>query len=334
VEHRDRDRFEVVCYSGVDRPDEVTAQLRAQVDRWRDVAALSDEQSAQVVREDRVDILVDLAGHTGGGRLMTFARKPAPVQMTYLGYPNTTGLKAVDYRITDALADPVGTADGLHSEKLIRLEGCFLSYTLLDELPPVAPREPGPVTFGSFNNLAKISPTTIRLWAGVLAAAPQARLVVKATSLGDEPTRTLAAQRFAAQGLPMDRVELLGPQRTQDQHLRTYARIDVALDTFPYNGTTTTCEALAMGVPVVSLYGGHHASRVGLSILTAAGCGQWATEDANQFIETACGLAQEAAHWRLRLRDQLRRSTLCDGRGMARKIESAYRDAWRAWCSS
>ena len=159
-------------------------------------------------------------------------------------------------------------------------------------------------------------------------------MIIKATSLGDSPTRELAAKRFASLGLPMDRVELLGPAATQEEHLATYARIDVALDTFPYNGTTTTCEALAMGVPVVSLYGAHHASRVGLSILSAAGFPQWATDNPKRFLQAACGVADQAASYRHTLRDRLRSSTLCDGRGIARKIESAYRTAWKTWCGS
>jgi predicted O-linked N-acetylglucosamine transferase (SPINDLY family) len=283
-----------------------------------------------------VDILVDLAGHTGGGRLLAFARKPAPLQITYLGYPNTTGLPSIDCRITDALTDPVGESDRLHTEGLLRIDGCFLAYALLDELPPVAPRATSgePLTFGSFNNLAKISPTTVRLWKDVLAACSGSRMIIKATSLGDSPTRELAAKRFASLGLPMDRVELIGPTATQQEHLATYARIDVALDTFPYNGTTTTCEALAMGVPVISLFGAHHASRVGLSILSAAGFEQWATNDSTCFVQAACGVANQAASYRLALRDRLRASTLCDGRGIARKIESAYRTAWKAWCET
>ncbi len=333
VEFRDRAQVEVVCYSTGTRADEVTARWRGLADHWRDASALNDAQLADLVRQDRVDVLVDLAGHTGSGRLLVFARRPAPVLITYLGYPNTTGLPAVDYRITDAAADPIGVADELHTEKLLRVDGCFLAYAILDELPPIAPRAAsGPVTFGSFNNLAKISPTTVRLWTDVLAAMPEARMIIKTTSMGDPPTRELAARRFASLGLPMDRVELLGPARTQNEHLATYARIDVALDTFPYNGTTTTCEALAMGVPVVSLHGSHHASRVGLSILSAAGFREWATDDPKQFVSTARGVADQAASLRPTLRDRIRASTLCDGRGIARKIESAYRTAWKTWC--
>jgi protein O-GlcNAc transferase len=332
LRHRDRDAFEVVCYSDVARRDETTAALRGLSDEWHDLAALSDAEAAELIRQHKIDILVDLAGHTGQNRLLMFARKPAPVQITYLGYPDTTGMSAMDYRITDAIADPPGEADTRHTEKLIRLDGCFLAYTLLDELPPVSPTVwNGHVTFGSFNNLSKISPRTIRLWANTLDGLPRSRMLIKATSLGDQATRDLAAERFAQWGLPMDRVELVGPARSQAEHLQTYARIDVALDTFPYNGTTTTCEALAMGVPVVSLYGTHHASRVGFSILSAAGFAGWATDDSAHFVRIARQVAGEAAGWRSHLREQIRTSTLCDGRGIAGKIESAYRSAWRAY---
>ncbi len=332
-QHRDRAQFQAIVYSSVNHPDEVTAALRAQVDEWHDVTPLDNAQLADVIRQHRIDILIDLSGHTGGSRMLLFARKPAPVQITYLGYPNTSGIAEMDYRITDALADPVGASDALHSEKLIRLDGCFLAYTLLDELPPVAPAPTGPITFGSFNNLAKISPTTLRLWSDVLAAGSDSRLVIKTTSLGDAPTMELTRDRFAALGLPMDRVELLGPARTQNSHLGQYARIDIALDTFPYNGTTTTCEALAMGVPVASLYGSHHASRVGLSILSAAGFGSWASDDPRGFVEIARGLTSEARSLRPHLRERLRSSRLCDGSALASSLERACRDAWKRCCA-
>jgi predicted O-linked N-acetylglucosamine transferase (SPINDLY family) len=190
------------------------------------------------------------------------------------------------------------------------------------------------MTFGSFNNLAKISPTTLRLWSDVLAAVPDSRLVIKTTSLGDAPTMQLTRERFAALGLPMDRVELFGPGRTQNSHLEQYARIDVALDTFPYNGTTTTCEALAMGVPVVSLYGSHHASRVSLSILSAAGFGSWASDDPRGFVEIAQELASQSRAIRPQLRERLRSSRLCDGSALARSFTGACRDAWKQWCAS
>jgi predicted O-linked N-acetylglucosamine transferase (SPINDLY family) len=270
--------------------------------------------------------------------MLAFARKPAPVQFTYCGYPDTTGLAAMDWRITDAIADPVGLTDAWHTERLARVDGCFLAYVLPPDLPPIAPlpaAQSGCVTFGSFNNLSKISPTTLRLWRAALAAVQGSRMVIKASMFEDPATLELSRRRFADAGLPMDRVELLPPVRGQDAHLQTYARVDIALDTFPYNGTTTTCEALAMGVPVVSLHGRHHVSRVGLSLLTAAGFGNWATDDPQQFVERTRLLASDLSllrELRATMRERLKASPLCDGIRLTRGVESAYRNAWQLWC--
>jgi predicted O-linked N-acetylglucosamine transferase (SPINDLY family) len=336
-EHRDRRAFEFVCYSATEAPDAVTQMYATRADAFYSIVHQGDAEVADMIRSHGIDILVELSGHTASNRLLVLARKPAPVQFTYIGYPNTTGMRAIDYRITDAVADPPGETDGWHTEKLVRLDGCFLAYPLSIGIAPVAPppvERNGFITFGSFNNLSKISPLTVRLWADVLSAVPRARLIIKATSLGDAPTKRLVAERLAREGLPMDRVELLGPEPSPEGHLGVYSRVDVALDTFPYNGTTTTCEALSMGVPVVSLYARHHVTRVGLSLLTAAGFGQWATDDPKRFVEIAAALANEAATLRPGMRQQLLQSTLCDGAGIARKIESAYRAAWRAWSNS
>jgi predicted O-linked N-acetylglucosamine transferase (SPINDLY family) len=333
LEHRDREQFEIVCFSGNEVPDEVTARYRAAADEWHDTAPLGDAQLADLIRGRRIDILVDLAGHTSGSRLLTFARRPAPVQMTYLGYPDTTGMAAINVRITDSLSDPPG-AETRHTERLARIESCFLCYPLPADLPPISPspaRASGHVTFGSFNNLAKISPTTVRLWTQVLNAVPDAGMIIKTTRLGDEGTRRRATGRFKDLGMPMDRVELLGPQRTPAEHLAMYRRIDVALDTFPYNGTTTTCEALSMGVPIVSLAGEHHASRVGLSLLSAVGQPVWAANDPAGFAQAAQQLARDLPD-RATLREQLRRSPLCDTVGFARKIERIFREEWIRWC--
>ncbi len=338
IEHRDRENFGIVCFNCVEKPDAVTARYRAAADEWHDVLALNDDALADLIRSRRIDVLVDLAGHTNGSRLLAFARRPAPVQVTFIGYPDTLGMKAIDLRITDSLADPSPESDGRHLELLARVDGCFLCYPLASDLPLVQSSqavEAGFVTFGSFNNLAKISPATVKLWSDVLAAVPMSKMVIKATRLGDERTCARAAERFTGLGLPMNRVELIGPGRTQGEHLQQYRRIDIGLDTFPYNGTTTTCEALAMGVPVVSLVGDHHASRVGLSLLTAAGHGDWATDDPQRFVEIAAKLASDIprlAALRGGIREELSRSTLCDGRSYAAKIERIYREAWIRWC--
>ena len=291
IEHRDRSAFEVVCFSNVEKEDGVTRTYRSEVDEWHDITRLDDDAAAELIVSQKIDLLVDLSGNTAGSRLGIFALKPAPVQLTYLGYPNTTGMSAIDLRITDALADPIG-AEQSAVEGLARVDGCFLCYPLPATLPPIEPLPAatnGFVTFGSFNNLHKISPTTIRMWANVLHTLPTAKMIIKTTSLGDQGTMLPAAQRFAASGLPMERVQLLPPTRTESEHVAQYRLIDIALDTFPYCGTTTTCEALSMGVPVVSRFGGHHAARVGLSILSAAGHAEWATDDPARYVIIAAG---------------------------------------------
>lgn len=332
-EQRDRAAFEFVCYAGGELTDAVTDEYRASADAFHAVTTLSDEQLAKLIRSHAIDILVDLTGHTNNGRLVTFASRPAPVQMTYLGYPDTTGVRAINYRITDEIADPIGT-DRLHAESLLRVFGSFLCYPLPRDLPAVSPlpaNRNGHITFGSFNNLGKISATTMKLWSTVLAAVPDSRLIIKTTSFGDVPTRELARQRFAKQGLPVDRVELLGPERSQAAHVATYERIDIALDAYPYNGTTTTCEALSMGVPVVSLVGPNHCARVGLSLLTAVGKPEWAADSQERCVEIAASLAVDVralAKVRAQLRQSMAVSTLCDAVGFARKIEQVFRDAW------
>jgi predicted O-linked N-acetylglucosamine transferase (SPINDLY family) len=337
--NHDRNVVEAVCYSGVARPDATTERLRSMASQWRDIGGLGAEQVASMIRADGIDILVDLAGHTSGTRLKVFAHKPAPIQVTYLGYPTTTGLPAMDYRLTDELADPEGE-DVYYTEKLLRLPGAFLCYRPLENCPPVSPlpaMEKGYVTFGSFNNLSKISPSVIGLWVKLLQEVPGARLFVKNPSLTDPATRERYYGLFEVQGAARDRVELQGRTATQAEHLALYSRLDIALDTFPYNGTTTTCEAVWMGVPVITLAAKRHAGRVGVSILSNAGFGEWIAQTPEQYITLAAGLAedvQKLAALRASLRQRMSDSPLCDGQAFARKIETAYREIWRAWCAS
>lgn len=334
----DHGAFEVYCYSDVPRADATTARLRAHADVWRDIAKLSDADLAAQVTADGIDILVDLAGHTSAHRLAVFAWRPAPVQVTWLGYPNTTGLSAMGYRITDALADPPGR-EAFYTEKLIRLDGCFLCYQPPGDTPDVAPlpaETSGVVTFGSFNNLSKMQPAVIALWSQVLQAVPGARLLVKNPSLTDPPTRARIAAMFAQHGIGPDRLELLGHTPTPQEHLALYGRVDIALDTFPYNGTTTTCEALWMGVPVVTLAGAVHAGRVGVSLLTAAGLPELIAATPAECVARAAALAGDRdALSRLRagLRERVRNSRLCDAAGFTRAMEAALRSMWRQWCT-
>ncbi len=332
----DRKAVESHCYSAVRRPDDTTARLKALAHKWLDINGMTDEQAADAIRADGVDILVDLAGHTAGNRLGIFVRRPAPVQVTYLGYPNTTGLHTIDYRFTDVWSDPEGV-DSLYTEKLVRLPGGFLCFHPFLECPVVSTSPAvacGHVTFGSFNNLAKINPGVVSLWARLLEAVPDAHLFIKNHSLTDLVTRERYYGLFEARGVSRTRVELMRSTPSQQDHLALYSRVDIALDTFPYNGTTTTCEALWMGVPVVTLAGERHSGRVGVSLLNAVGHPEWIAGSPEHYIALAAGLAtdlQKLAALRAGLRAHMTASPLCDRNGFATKVEAAYREMWRTW---
>jgi protein O-GlcNAc transferase len=336
----DRARFETFCYSAVLAPDAVTARLQRMAQHWRSTNAMSDEQLRLAVRQDAIDILIDLAGHTDHGRVLAFAEKPAPVTATWLGYPGTTGLPTMDYRITDALADPPGAADRLHTERLVRLPRGFLCYEPPAEAPPVASLPAltsGRVTFGSFNNLLKVTPEVVALWGQVLRALPQARLVLKATLLSDNGVRRRYLDLFAAGGVGPDRIELREPVAGIAGHLAVYGEIDIALDPFPYNGTATTCEALWMGVPVVTLVGDRHASRVGSSLLHRLSLQHLAAATPEAYLEAAAALARDLAGLaclRAGLRERMLASSLCDEAGFAGDFGAALRQMWREWCGA
>jgi predicted O-linked N-acetylglucosamine transferase (SPINDLY family) len=312
--------------------------MRSHCAVWRDIARTSDEAAETLIRTDQIDILIDLAGHTAGNRLALFARKPAPIQMTYLGYPDTTGLPAIDYRITDAVADPPDIADALHAETLLRLPPPFLCYQSPRHAPPVGELPAvaaGYVTFGSFNALPKIVPA-IPLWSRILREIPTSRLLLKNAGLKDAGTCARIQQKFAEHGITADRLDLLASVTTTREHLALYNRIDLALDTFPYHGTTTTCESLWMGVPTVTLAGAVHVSRVGVSILRAIGLPELVAETPEQFARIAVQLASDQprlAAMRSSLRQQMTASPLMDAVGFARKIEEACRTVWKRWCA-
>jgi protein O-GlcNAc transferase len=340
LREHDREVVEIYSYADVVRPDAVTERLRGFTDHWVATVGLSHDNLAERIRTDGIDILVDLAGHTAKNRLPVFARKPAPVQVTWLGYPNTTGLAAIDYRLVDAITDPYGAADAWASETLVRLEGGFLCYAApknapIPSLPPCLTN--GRVTFGSFNNPAKLSPATLDVWARLLNRLPQSRLLLKGKPFADATTRALLLSRLEERGLAAERVELVAWIPSQAAHLALYNRLDIALDPFPYNGTTTTCEALCMGVPVVTLCGDRHAGRVGASLLNQVGLTDWIAGSIDEYLEIAvnfAGAPSQLAELRHDLRPRLSRSPLCDGRKFARKIEAAYRTMWLRWCET
>jgi predicted O-linked N-acetylglucosamine transferase (SPINDLY family) len=328
----------VTAYSTAPQTDEVTARLRGSVDVWRDVVGMNDPALVEQIRSDRIDILIDLGGHTVGNRLIALAIKPAPIAVTWLGYPNTTGLEAIDYRLTDAHADPPDSGESLGSEKLLRLSPCAWCYRAPPDAPDVSPlpaKTAGHVTFGSFNALAKLSDATVELWSRVLGAVANSRLLLKTRVLSDEPTRRLTLERFARHGVTAERIEMLGGSNSMPEHLASYARVDVALDTFPYHGTTTTCEAMWMGVPVVTLAGKTHASRVGVSLLNAAGLPELIAGDGDAFVRIATEWAGDVARLestRAGLRERMLASPLCDATNFTRGLEAALRQIWVEWC--
>ena len=335
-----QDDFEIFCYANVVREDGVTARFKALPIIWRNIYPLGDQEAADLIIRDSIDILVDLAGHTQGNRILLFRRKPAPLQVTYLGYPNTTGLFEMDYRITDNLADPPEISDDFCSEKIVRLNHGFLCYQPVKDAPEpsaLPALSNGFVTFGSFNNLAKTTPQVIELWAKILLAVPNSRLIMKYKSLADNDTREEVLEIFKSAGIDnaYERIELLGFTPTLSEHLKMYNRIDLALDTFPYNGTTTTCEALWMGVPVITLAGENHSARVGVSILSQVNLFEAITGNREEYLKTAMDLAMDTnrlAELRSGLRNMVSRSPLTDGTLFLSSLEAAYQKMWERWC--
>jgi predicted O-linked N-acetylglucosamine transferase (SPINDLY family) len=330
----DRTEFHVFCYSNVARPDEVTGRLRGMAHKWRDIARIPDQAAERLIRNDRIDILIDLSGHLPGNRLALFARKPAPVQATYLGYPDTTGLSQIDYRITDAVQDPAGLTDHLHTEKLIQIAPTCWCYDGGPEAPePGVPPSlaNGFLTFGVTNRLTKVTDEMVRLWARVLHAVANSKLLVlaRATPGQDAAIR----DRFANNGIAEGRLILAGT-RPRAEYLALYHRIDICLDTFPYNGHTTTCDALWMGVPIVTLAGRTHVSRTGMTVLANVGLADLVATDPDRYVDLAVRLAADRsrlAALRAALRESMRNGPLGDAAGLTRRLEDAYRAMWRRW---
>ncbi|MBF0332223.1 MAG: tetratricopeptide repeat protein [Alphaproteobacteria bacterium] len=339
--HLDRGEFELHCYTNSNITDEYTQRFRDGATRWRDVVGMGKEDLARLVRDDGIDMLLDVSGHTGGNRLTTLALKPAPVQVTWLGYPNTTGMKAIDYRLTDAVADPIGSSDPYYTEKLVRLSRPFLCYRPPPEADlPVAPLPAlanGHITFGSFNNTSKMSAQVLEVWGRILAAVPGSRLVLKGRAFVDQESGERFRKLITSGGAHPDQVVLKPYVHEVGGHFRVYDAVDIALDPFPYNGTTTTCEALWMGVPVVTLQGEQHAGRVGASLLAGCGLGDTVATTLDDYVGIAVRLAGDPgrlADLRAGMRRRVERSPLRDEAGFGRAFGDALRDLWHIWCLS
>lgn len=334
--HHHRDDVEVIAYAEVAHPDAVTRRLQRLADGWRSTVGLSDEQVAALIRDDAIDVLVDLAGHTANARLLALARKPAPVQVTYLGYPATTGLDVMDFRITDAVTEPPGDAEPFYTETLVRLPHTLWCYQPFADMPAVSASPAlrnGYLTFGSFNSYTKIGPRVLDLWIAVLRAIPNSRLVMITVPGGR--TQEDLQRRFTAQGIDAERV-LLRDRLLRQEYLDLFAQVDVALDPFPCNGGTTTCDALWMGLPVVTLIGDTFLSRASYSLLVATGLQECAAPDAAGYVARCAAYAADLpalARLRARMRPQVAASPLLQADAFARDLETAYRGMWRQWCA-
>jgi protein O-GlcNAc transferase len=337
-QHR-KDDFEFFAYANMHREDEVTARLKPGFDHWRDIRALSDDAAADLIEADAIDILVDMSGHTAGNRILIFARKPAPVQATWLGFITTTGVQAIDYRITDVYADPPGMTEHLNTETLWRLPATFCCYQpragIAEPIDHPPRDDNGFTTFGCFNNFAKVTDGTLKCWAEILTRVPDARLLLEIVGIDGEEFRRETEARLLHLGLPLDRV-ILEPRKRSNQYV-LYNKIDIALDPFPFNGGATTLDALWMGVPVVALAGKYFATRMGVTILNNVGLPELLAENEAAYIDLAADLATDVSKLRAirhDLRHKMSNSRVMDYAAFARDIEGAYRGMWQAWCAT
>jgi predicted O-linked N-acetylglucosamine transferase (SPINDLY family) len=337
IKNHSRDRFEIYCYSNSDREDPTKSRLKGWADHWREIRKLSDEDVDRVIREDGIDILVDLRGHAADNRLLLFARKPAPVQVVMVGYFDTTGLSTIDYRITDQHQDPLGMSEQYHVETLARLPETSWCYAADDQAPDIA--EPpalttGFVTFGSLNKIIKVTPECARLWATVLEAVGNSRLMLVVPG---QDSRQVIRDRLIRFGLPPDRVVLVDKAPTRNAYLNRYAQIDIALDTYPFSGITTTCDALWMGVPTVTLAGATSVSRASRSIMSAVELGEFAATTVIQYAQAAAALARDLARvtsLRAGMRERMRSSPLMNQAAFTGHLESAFSAMWARWVAT
>lgn len=330
--HYSRTNLEVFCYANHPIEDEMTARLRGRVEHWRNVASLTDDELATAIRHDRIDILVDLSGHTARNRLLVFARKPAPVQVSMIGYMQTTGMSAMDYRITDSGLDPVGMSEAFNVEQLIRLPAGAATFRPPADCPPVNELPAltnGFLTFGSFNNLAKVTPEAVTAWAEILKTIPNSRLLVVGR------TGNSIEEAFATHGIAPGRIEMI-PRLPLKEFLTLHHRVDLLLDTFPYNGGTTTLIAAWMGVPFVTLPGDATTGRTGANLLQPLGLPSLIATSPSDYVHravVAAGDLERLAQWRGTLRARLG-PLLGGGEAYTYQLQYAFRDMWRKWCKT
>ena len=337
--HRDRKQFEVLCYYNGVQSDEMTAKFRAQSDGFRSIVGMDDDSAARQIRSDSIDILVDCSGHMGGNRLLVVARKPAPVQIMFISYPGSTGLDALDYRLTDPYLDPPGTDESLYSEKTIHLSDTFWCF---DPESMDAPREPinelpaiknGYVTFGCVNNFVKVNDGVLELWSRVMREVPNSHLLLLAP---EGEGRRRVTEKMKKEGIESSRLEFV-PRVGREEYLRYFSRMDIGLDTVPYNGHTTSLDGMWMGVATVTLMGRTIVGRAGFSELSNVGLSELSSTTPDEFVKVASELGKDVDRQRqLRegMRERMARSPLCDAARWVSNVESVYRQVWRKWCET
>lgn len=324
-------KFNIFCYSDVVNPDPVTLRLKNYPITWRDIHRHNDSDVFKLIQSDKIDILIDLAGHAANKRIRVFHKGAAPIQVNYCGYPDTTGLAKVNYRITDNIADP-HDADQYYTEKLVRMQNSFLCYRPSKKTPDISITpaiKNGFITFGSFNHLSKLSEETIELWSKLILEISNSHILLKAKQFSDKAVKDIIIQKFKNHGVERNRIRLIGHVSNHNEHLACYNEIDIALDPFPYNGTTTTCEALWMGVPVVTLYGSNHAGRVGGSFLTNIGLKSLVTKNSSTYIKTVKFLSEDFTrlnNLRSGLRQAMISSPICKAKEFTEELENHYKD--------
>jgi protein O-GlcNAc transferase len=330
----DKEKFAIFCYSDVNDPDQMTAKLRDYADVWHETTDYTTGELFELIKKDEIDLLVDLAGHTAHNRMPVFALKPAPVQVNWLGFPASTGLDTIDYKFSDKWLNPENSKE-YFSEKLWYLGDTVHCYRPPDPSPPVAElpfNRNGYITFASFNNLTKISEFTIKLWAAVLQQIPGAKLILKAALSSSKTVQERLTGLFSTQGIEPDRIIFTPSFSNTFDHLNYYNEADISLDTFPYNGATTTLESLFMGVPVISLTGERAASRYGLSFLAVTGLGELAANTPEEFVTKTVSLANDQerlAGFRNSLRERLLSSVLCNSKSFTTEVEKAFGEMWQ-----
>jgi protein O-GlcNAc transferase len=340
IENHDREKFEIYCYYLQKYEDSFTERFKNMSDKWLVAANWSTPALAQEIYNDKIDILIDLAGHTGNNRLPLFAHKPAPIQMTYLGYPDTTGLSTVDYRIVDQYVEPP-EEDGLYTtEKPLRVPHSYFCYTPIEKCPATGDTpalKNGYITFGSFNNYAKVSDAIVDVWAAVLKAIPTSKFLLKNQALKDPDTWQHFKARMVERGIDPHRLHYSKFEKSTQDHLRVYQKVDIALDSFPYNGATTTFEALWMGVPVVTLVGNAHVSRVGKSILATLGFDNLIANTSDEFVSICQTLANDIKYvqnFRQTIREKMQTSPVMDAKTFTKQFEELLLSAWNNWCEN